>query len=167
MLPQNEMTNSEKLRQTLFWFADSVKGGYIGKYIRELELFDKKKIDIEPILKKRLDGLLNHAIHNVPFYASYRNWKSLYDFPIINKKILKNNFNDFLSSAYKINSLITGQTSGSYGTPFIFYFTKQKKARKTADIIHYNEKVVFKLGMNHTHIALRKKSSFELFFEEI
>jgi phenylacetate-CoA ligase len=165
MLPGNEMTHSEKLRQTLFWFTDSVKGGYVSTYTRELELFDKKKIDDTPILKKRLTGLLNHAIQNVPFYASYRNWKSLYDFPIINKKILKNNFNNILSSAYKINSLITGQTSGSYGTPFTFYFTKQKKVRKTAEIIHYNKKAGFELGMNHAHIALRTKSSFELFLQ--
>jgi phenylacetate-CoA ligase len=159
------MTNSEKLRQTLFWFADSVKGGYVGTYIRELELFDKKTIDDGPGLKKRLNGLLNHATQNVPFYASYRNWKSLYDFPIMNKKILKNNFNDFLSSAYKIDSLNTGQTSGSYGTPFTFYFTKQKKARKTAEIIHYNKKAGFELGMSHAHIALRTKSLFELFLQ--
>jgi phenylacetate-CoA ligase len=159
------MTHSEKLRQTLFWFVDSVKGGYIGNYIRELELFDNKAIDYESVPRKRLDGLLDHAIRTVPFYASYRKWNSLYDYPIINKKILKNNFNDFLSSAYKINSLITGQTSGSYGTPFTFYFTKQKKARKTAEIIHYNEKVGFKLGMSHAHIALRNKSSVELFLQ--
>jgi phenylacetate-CoA ligase len=159
------MTNSEKLRQTLFWLADSVKGGYVGTHIRELELSDKKKIDDTPILKKRLTGLLNHAIQSVPYFASYRNWKSLYDFPITNKKILKNNFNDFLSSAYKITSLYTGQTSGSYGTPFIFYFTKQKKVRKTAEIIHYNKNAGFELGMSHAHIALRTKSSFELFLQ--
>jgi phenylacetate-CoA ligase len=165
LLPKNELTNSEKLRRTLFWFADSIKGGYVGTYIRELELFEKKSIDYESVLKKRLQGLLNHAIQNVPFYASYRNWKSLFEFPIVNKKIIKNNFNDFLSSAYKINSLNTGQTSGSYGTPFTFYFTKQKKVRKTAEIIHYNETVGFKLGMSHAHIVLRKKSSFELFLQ--
>jgi phenylacetate-CoA ligase len=159
------MTNSEELRQTLFWFVDSVQGGYIGTYIRELELLENKKIDDEQVLKKRLKELLNHTTQYVPFYTSYRNWNSLYDFPIINKKILKNNFNDFLSSAYKINSLNTGQTSGSYGTPFNFYFTNQKKARKTAEIIHYNNKAGFKLGMNHAHIALRSKSPFELLLQ--
>jgi phenylacetate-CoA ligase len=159
------MTNSEKLRQTLFWVSDSVKGGYIGTYIREHELLENKKIDDEQVLKERLKELLNHTTQYVPFYTSYRNWDSLYDFPIINKKILKDNFNDFLSSAYKINSLNTGQTSGSYGTPFTFYFTKQKKARKTAEIIHYNEKIGFTLGMSHAHIALRKKTSFELFLQ--
>jgi phenylacetate-CoA ligase len=159
------MKISEFLRETFFWTYDSISRKGIRKHIADLENYYKEVNYSNKVIQDRLEKFLNYVVRTVPYYNSHSTRKCLQDFPIINKKMLKERYDAFLSTAYSTKSLYRGQTSGSYGTPFTFYFTKEKKARKTAEIIHYNNMAGFKLGMNHAHIALRSKSPFELLLQ--
>jgi phenylacetate-CoA ligase len=90
---------------------------------------DKKKID--KIKLDKLKNILNYAINNIPYYKDIiidnDNFtiNELYKFPIVNKKIIQNNFKLFLPKSNKIlRKSINSHTSGSSGLPFHFHVPK-------------------------------------------
>lgn len=114
----------------------------------------------------RLLAILKHATNTVNFYKDYINKTDIKDFPIVNKSIIKNNYNDFVSNAYNINSLKKVTTSGSTGTPFTYYLDKNKKFRREMEAVYYNGWAGYKLGDKHLINAVGvKKSKLKLFFQ--
>ncbi len=90
---------------------------------------DKEKID--NIKLDKLKNILNYAINNIPYYKDIiidnDNFtiNELYKFPIVNKKIIQNNFKLFLPKSNKIiRESINSHTSGSTGLPFHFHVPK-------------------------------------------
>jgi phenylacetate-CoA ligase len=157
------MTALESIRGIIYWSNDIITGNLLRKHLREIyQYYQNYKIHPGES-EQRVDSLLNHAVRTVPFYSHYADRQSLADFPIITKQQIKERYNDFISNAYNLSDLKTGHTSGSYGSPFTFYFTKDNKARQTAELIYFNHMVGFKVGMKHANFASRKKSSFEQF----
>src|SRR5690606_41195829 len=69
-------------------------------------------------LALRLEDLIKHAKETVPFYMGLNEAHELSDFPIINKNLIRDNFDDFRSSKYLEEPLVAKYTSGSTGTPF-------------------------------------------------
>jgi phenylacetate-CoA ligase len=63
----------------------------------------------------------------------------LKNFQVINKNIIRENFNDFISDDYEKAKLYKVTTSGSTGTPFMVYQDKNKRRRHIADNIYFNE----------------------------
>ena len=51
------------------------------------------------------------------------------DFPVINKSIIKEHFEQFKSDAYTGKRQFAVVTSGSTGTPFTIYHNKNKRLR--------------------------------------
>jgi len=70
-----------------------------------------------------LEELINYAKKNIPFYAGNNHLEKHYDFPIINKKIIKQNFNSFVNNKLYKKMILTN-TGGSSGQPFQFYLHK-------------------------------------------
>ena len=57
----------------------------------------------EQISNEKLSSILNHAVTNVPFYKNYfgenkTEGLTLNDFPLINKDIMRSNFDNFIAS---------------------------------------------------------------------
>lgn len=138
----------EEIRFKAFWFVDFLKGGKIKNHFEDvkyiLENFDDKKS-----MNKRgsyIENLLKHTINTVPYYVNYKDYKSLSDFPVVDKLLLRNEIDSFISTRYKNKSGFEVSTSGSTGTPFIIIQDKNKKLRNTADTLYFNEKSGYKVG---------------------
>ena len=138
----------EKLRKLAFWTVDFFKGGSVRSHYNDirfiLENYNSK--ESQHRRQKHLDNLLNHAIATTRFYSAYENFKSLEDFPIINKSIIRENIEEILSSKYEDKNNYEMSTSGSSGTPFKTLQNKNKKIRNTADTIYFKKRAGFEIG---------------------
>src|SRR5690606_2865116 len=94
----------------------------------------------------RLENLIRHSKETVPHYMEQHEARELSDFPVINKNLIRDNFDSFMSSKYYGEQLFSKYTSGSTGTPFRIYHDKQKKLQNTADTLYFAKKAGFELG---------------------
>lgn len=136
------------LRNILFWFLDSIKGGYIRKQIKEIKysVIHPESSNSENLKKKYIDKLLIHATNSTPYYSSYKNFNSIQDFPVIKKVIIQQNFDKFQSTKYKDKDNFKVSTSGSTGVPFFLYQDKNKRRRNHSDVIYFLKESGFKIG---------------------
>ena len=136
------------LRNILFWFLDSLKGGCIRKQIKEIKysVIHPESSNSENLKKKYIDKLLIHATNSTPYYSSYKNFNSIQDFPVINKVIIQQNFDKFQSTKYKDKDNFKVSTSGSTGVPFFLYQDKNKRRRNHSDVIYFLKESGFKIG---------------------
>ena len=89
--------------------------------------------------KQYLTQCLAHAVTFSKFYKPYAKFKSLQDFPIVNKQILRDHWDEIAVKEYAdAPGSRTKHTSGSTGTPFTMVFDRVKNARTIADrkVIH-------------------------------
>ena len=136
------------LRNILFWFLDSIKGGYIRKQIKEIKysVIHPESSNSENLKKKYIDKLLIHATNSTPYHSSYKNFNSIQDFPVIKKVIIQQNFDKFQSTEYKDKDNFKVSTSGSTGVPFFLYQDKNKRRRNHSDVIYFLKESGFKIG---------------------
>lgn len=153
------------LRKNLFWTLDSLKGSPIKKHYREIEFVnqnqkDKKAIEVH---QRNLTGILSHAIETTPFYKALGKSAKLEALPVINKDVVRNNYEDFKSEKFKNLTNIPVFTGGSTGTPFKLYHNDDKRNRHSADNIFYAESGGYGLGKRLYLIRAwhkRNKNSF-------
>ena len=91
--------------------------------------------------------ILNYAVDNVSFYRQFKRFGSLSDFPVINKKIVKDNENAFIANGYDKEKLFRQETSGSTGMPFVVYQDVVKRRRATADTLFFSHIANYEPGM--------------------
>ena len=143
-----------KIRQHSFWTIDLVKGARIKKGYDELAFILEKYQD--PVSKElrdsRLERLLTHIRTTVPYYENYPNLNSIADFPIVNKTLIRDNFDAFLSSKYYGVKLIAKHTSGSTGTPFQILQDKIKKLQNTVDTLYFAKRAGFEVGQKLVYV---------------
>lgn len=159
------MNYGEKIRYFGFSGYDFIRNNSVTRHISELEKIYSEPGSYAHNNRKRLSKLLDHACCTVPYYKPYSHYSSLGDFPVIQKKTVRDNYELFFSGAYNKADLSCVKTSGSYGTPMKYYFTKEKKDRRFAEIIFFNRWAGYEIGMNHALIRARAKSRFLLFAE--
>lgn len=93
---------------------------------------------------KMLQRMVEHCYKTVPYYhrlfdelkIDYREIRTLDDLrmlPILDKKTVKENFDEFISTDYRRQDMIIQHTSGSTGAGFIFYMTKEAYAAEWAN----------------------------------
>jgi len=152
-----------KLRNRSFWLLDGVSGGTIRKAYQELKVFDETD-SRSPILAERqksaLKKLLQHAIATTKFYERIQN-NCLSDFPIVDKNIIRNQQDDFISNKYDRDKLLTMTTSGSTGTPFICYQNSEKKKRVYAEVIYYSGKIGYSVGGKLIYLRSLSEESYK------
>lgn len=137
----------EKLRQSVFWSLDLVKGGKVKKHYTDVKNNIKFFETIE-FSKKRGDCLkeiMEHASNSTPFYKNV-NPSSIENFPIINKEIIRGTYDQFQSYKYDNEKKVSVSTSGSTGASFTVFQDLNKKARNTADIIYFSELAGYEIG---------------------
>ena len=134
------------IRQRLFWFSDSLKGSPVKKHYNDIKSIHNNKIDHQD--NNSLNDLLNHAVISTPYYTNVVKTESftLNDFPVINKDMVRNNYESFKSSTFLKEKNIPVFTGGSTGTPFKLFHDKNKRNRHLADNIFYAEKGGYQLG---------------------
>jgi phenylacetate-CoA ligase len=124
------------LQKIIFPMAELVSGSSIQKkmiFLEKSQYWSRKKI--EEYQNKRLRELIRHAYDNVPYYRKtfdklgikpldIKTRKDLNMLPILTKQIIKDNMEDLRARNYK-NRSYPMFTSGSTGTPMVFYQTKE------------------------------------------
>lgn len=163
----------EIIRYHSFWVIDFFKGSKVKSHYNEIKFVLENYHDDKSAQKRDrfLNSLLSHAKDNVPFYKSFRNSKSLLDFPVVNKLILRESMEQFISDNYKQKDSFEVSTSGSTGTPFIVLQDKNKKYRNTADTLYFGEKAGYRIGQKLFYIRawgnLLTKSRLASFLQNI
>ena len=116
-------------------------------------------------------NILNHALNTVPFYKDLDRVPDIQSFPIVNKNIINENRDLFLSSSFDINKLSKTTTSGSTGTPFTVFKDKRKLARHKAENIFFTELCGSDIGEVLYYLRVwnnvNKKSRIEQFLMNI
>ena len=150
------MAITNVLRNKAFWALDKLKGNSLKNDIEDIKsCFDLSSFELlqkrnEPILNK----LLSEAVCNTAYYQSYKGFKHLSDFPVVNKLIIKNNFEEINIKQKNSSKASSVSTSGSTGTPFKIYQTKRKKTRNTADTIYFANSAGFTIGDKLLYLRL-------------
>ncbi len=98
----------------------------LNNYPKFLESQFYSKEAIQEIQRKKLQHIVSTAVKTVPFYKKFSsqididNFKvsDLNQFPIINKQIIREDYNSFISEKYSPDVLKYKSTSGSSGQPF-------------------------------------------------
>lgn len=135
-------------RRVGFYTLDLLKGQEIRKNITLLKRCDQERFDSEFIRAHRermISALLKHATATTAYYSEY-NSDRFENFPVVNKEIIKENQDRFLSSSFNKENLVRMHTSGSTGTPFFVFQDRRKKKMVNAECIYYTEKLGYKLG---------------------
>ena len=159
------MSIGEWFRYLAFTGLDTISGQKVSDHLKELEAFFSNTSGDELDFESRITNLLKHTCDTVPYYRTFKGFASIYEYPVIDKATIKQRFNDFLSGKYKQSKLSKATTSGSYGTPTTYYLTPDKKARRFAEIVYFNNWAGYNVGMNHALIRARPKSKLMLFAE--
>ena len=135
-------------RNRLFWTVDLLKGGKIRKHYKEIKfiLENYHATKSKQLRQGHIHDLMHHAVTTTSFYKSVQNAHSIESFPVIDKTMIRNNFEEFKSHSYKERKKFKVSSSGSTGTPFKIYQNLNKRIRNIADTIYFAEKAGYKLG---------------------
>ena len=142
------------VRSKTFWIIDYIRGRRIARHINDIKECLANPDKANEQVELRTGNLLDHACATTNWYRRLKGHELLRDFPVIDKETIKRNYSDFLSSAFDKSNLIPVTTSGSYGTPFTFYLSREKKAHQTAEIIFFNEWAGYEIGMKHAYVMV-------------
>jgi phenylacetate-CoA ligase len=160
------------IRRNVFWILDYLKGSKIRRHYNEIKsvLENPDSLNSNKIREQRLNELIDHAITTTPFYKN-KNYKSLFDFPIINKVQVIESFEQFKSTKFSNQNLRKVSTSGSTGIPFKILQNKNKTNRNTADAIFFSSQANYIIGQKLIYIKLWDKKSYKnktlLFYQNI
>lgn len=149
-----------KMRKSLFWLIDSLKGSVIKKHLEEVQsvlsnVNSKKSLSIRTLNE---ENILKHAITTVPFYKNLKNLNSLNDFPIINKNNIRDNFDTLQSSEYLDKKKNIVSTSGSTGAPLQIFQDANKRKRNFADTAFFASRAGYTIGEELIYIKLWSNS---------
>lgn len=150
------MSLANTLRSHLFWVIDALKGNGIKHHLKDIEhSFGVSSFELlQRKNAKLLNELLLLATKQTEFYKKYANFKSLEDFPVVNKAVIKNNFDQINILPNNTSGIIKVSTSGSTGTPFRINQTQDKKTRNTADTLYFADLSGFKIGHKLLYLRL-------------
>ncbi len=131
------------IRAKAYWLIDKLKGGKVRRYCNEINRCLNDGISGDDLQLKKI---LEWAVNNTSFYAKYSSFKSLRDFPIIDKSIIRENTDDMIAIGFVKNQMFKQITSGSTGTPLVTYQDPQKRLRARADTIVFSDIAGYHLG---------------------
>lgn len=129
-----------------FWTLDFLGGGKIRKYYKYIKSTIEAGSSSENANSRYLSELLDHAVNTTDYYAKYYQYKSLEDFPIMDKNTFRENKEALRSHKYAGTKLHSMSTSGSTGTPFSIFQDWDKRKRVQAEIVYFGEICGYKIG---------------------
>lgn len=163
----------EYLRKQGFWLLDGLRGGVVKAHYRDIDYLLRHHAQTLAAEKRQgyLYAILQHAVQTVPFYKDYDAREGLHAFPIINKSIIKNQFENFKSSEFLHKPVVEVVTSGSTGTPFKVLHDPNKKLRNTADTLFFAKAAGFEIGTQLVYFKIwneiNRKSTVKAWMENV
>ena len=167
------MLKKNNIRKNIFWIIDALTGGNVKNHLKEINIIldDPVSKRAKKIQNNNLRNILKHAANTTPYYKNYNNSNSVLDFPVINKKIIQDNYEQFQSLEYKNKKKIKVSTSGSTGIPFILFQDKNKKKRNKADVIYFMRQCNYDIGNKlyqlGAWLAFEKRSPLKSQFQNV
>jgi phenylacetate-CoA ligase len=145
------MLLSEWIRRAGFWVLDFLSGSKVRKHyvdIRNIMENGSDRISLK-VQEDYLTSILKYATENVAFYKGFKEFDSIKSFPVVNKNIIRDNYEEFQSPKYPEKSFVDMSTSGSTGTPFVVRHDKNKRNRVYAEMIYFWGKAGYQIGMKY------------------
>ncbi|QIC71523.1 phenylacetate--CoA ligase family protein [Acinetobacter indicus] len=157
-----------------FWLNDFFHGQPIRKQYRDIASIIERKKGYKVRQQLYLKKILSHAIKNTAFYSQYETIE-LSRFPVVNKNILRENYNDLCVGKENIpcqkDNVFIQKTSGSTGTPFAVPQSSNKRERRLAELKYFGDAVGFKSHEKLVHLRVwnnwRAKTKKQIFWENI
>ena len=104
--------------------------GRIINAMDEIDYLIHHPMECEIYQKNRLTDILTYATLFSDFYKQYSGFKSLNDFPIVNKNVYREHWDDITVKEYsELPDSRTKYTSGSTGTPFKMILDRARHGR--------------------------------------
>jgi phenylacetate-CoA ligase len=162
----------QEARERVFWLYDRLKGSIVKNHLRDVsEILAGPDENAKSKIKDRLLSILDHAKDSTAYYANLKDSKELQDFPVINKNIIRENYNQFISNNFDREKLKPAVTSGSTGTPFKVLHDRNKVLRNTADTLYFSSRAGYELGQRLYYLKIwnktNRKSRLSLFMQNI
>ncbi|MCX8491158.1 MAG: hypothetical protein ORN54_08830 [Cyclobacteriaceae bacterium] len=163
---------SEKLRNLFFWAFDHVTGGSVRSHLKDIEkIMSFSNAEMAVAISARLTNILNYATSTTPFYFQYRGIEDIQQFPVLDKNSIRVKLDHLLSEEFTAKERIPAITSGSTGTPFKTFQSKEKNSRNTADTMFFANLAGYQLGNKLYYFKIwseyNKKSKFRQYIQNI
>lgn len=152
-----------EIRELIFNIYDRLSKNNVNKHVADIQHMLEKGSEKEG--EKRVNSILQHATKTTPYYKQFSDFQRLQDFPVLDKETISIVPENFLSSNFKKEQLSKITTSGSYGVPMEYYFTRGKKARRQAEVIYYNTWAGFSVGDRHLFYRVKEKPPLVLWMQ--
>ncbi len=146
------------------------RGSSALKCLKELEESQWWSRDrILELQDQRLSQLLQHAYQSVPYYrrifdgrgikpADIKCCRDLIKLPVLNKRLIRENFSDITAHNFPQRQVITSCTAGSTGEPLMFYRTKEERYNWAfAAAIRASRWAGYEIGDKSVHLATRQR----------
>jgi phenylacetate-CoA ligase len=159
------MRFNEIIRNRAYCFLSYLRSDKTNAYSKELALFREAGRPIARV-EEKLRTFLHAAQRNTSKYRTYSGNFNLDSYPVITKKQIKADADAYLTKMFPTEQLLKVHTSGSYGTPIDFYFTKDKKMRQRAEVIYYSSFSGYNVGVKHAlFMSNPRKSRFKYWLQ--
>lgn len=147
------MAFTNRLRNKAFWLLDTFKGSPVKKHFNEVRVilgYDNWN-QVRQYHKIKISELTQHAIRNIPFYSNL-NTDRLEDFPVVFKRKIVENYEEFYAENYLKEKYWIKSTSGSTGEPFDVRQNNLKINRNIADTLYFSKRSGYQLGSSLFYI---------------
>lgn len=104
---------------------------------RQMKDMDYAELISQGSMPDSLHDILQYAVDNSMFYAKYAGFSSIRDFPVVDKELLKDNYEGILVHSYEKVKTHRMYTSGSTGMPFVVVQDLAKRERNIADLKYF------------------------------
>lgn len=159
----------QQIRQKAFWLIDKLKKNRIRKHYEDIDKIINNFKYAEITNNHRIQKLLNYSVKNTEYYQYIKKDSTLLDFPVVDKNIIRENYQSFQSKKYQNKKKWEMTTSGSTGTPFTVQQSYEKRYRVQAELIYFSEWANYKVGTEHVfaHAVTpkNKKSKIKLWMQ--
>jgi len=154
------------IRREVYWSLDFLRGKPVGRHLQELKDTFRDPDATLALTQQRVCDLIDHACGTTSYYHQFSGAKELGEFPVLQKRTIRERYNEFFSDVYKRASLVPVKTSGSYGAPLTFYLTREKKSRQHAEIIYFSGWAGYRVGDKHAYVrVLSARNKLTLFVQ--
>lgn len=138
----------KNIREIAYWALDLLHGSPVKQKMEIIQEQKKKGYDNA----EQLNSILQYARAYVPYYSNIKT-NNLADFPVVSKEVMKGAYDSFRSQEYLNDAeLKKVHTSGSSGTPFKAYQTKEKDDFHKAALILKNREIGWNVGDRWAHM---------------
>lgn len=158
---------SDWIRNKVYWTLDFLQGRKVKSHLDNITDIMEHPEKVPEHQEKRLRELISLATTTTEYYKKYAGVTQLSQFPIINKSVIKEHFEQMKSSSCDPNKVYKISTSGSTGTPFTMWQDYNKHNRVLAEMMYFWGKAGYSIGMKYVFFRIwnekNKKSKLSAF----